>query len=202
MPIIELEKLRASIVKTQDLLDLNGIPKYLDDSVCSTTNCYTYALGILYNGPKNFPLNPGFTEGIPYWGRNTDEFLNGIYTDLKNLNISFRKIELNEDIKLEKNEYLIKLFFTPANEMHPKGDFHFVRQEPKRGYWFHKEGLEFQPQIIHSPSYPLILFDPYEPDEISCVAIEDFHYTLEPVIYLAIKEPRKSHRKFKKTARH
>lgn len=199
MPIIELKKL--NIVRTKDLLT-NGIPKNLDENISNITNCYTYSLGIFYKGHENLCLNPGFTERLPFWGSSVEELLEKIYIDLKNLNIKFREIELDGNVKLKKNEYLIKIFYAPPNIKQPKGDFHFIRQEPKRGYWFHKVGIEHQPEIIHSTAYPLLLFDPFEPDEINCIAFEDYQYTLKPVIYLAIKEPSKFHEKFKKNTRH
>lgn len=194
MPIIEMVNLKKNIVRTKDLV-VNGVPLELDKNICNLINCYIYSLGVLYNGTKQINFNPGFTEGLIYWGSSSEELLNNVIIDLKNLDISFRQFGLNDEKKLKKNEYLIKLFYAPPNEFFRYGDFHFMRQDPKTDNWFHKIGQNNQPEVLQ---YAFNFTSPFlseEPNIVTSYTPEGFCYELNPVGYFAITEPKFKKRK-------
>lgn len=188
MPNIELKKLKACIVRTKDLIK-NGEPVALSENICLSINCYAYALGILYNGTEKIPFNPGFTDGLLYLRPTPNQLIENICTDLRNLKISFRKLGLDDDIKLLKHEYLIKVFYCQSNAFLNTGDYHFIRQDPKTGYCFQKCGIFHQPEILQSNFSYSNRLTIEEPDIVISSTQEGFSYELLPIAYFAIKEP-------------
>lgn len=187
MPNIELEKIKSCIVRTKDLIK-NGEPIELDENICISINCYAYALGILYEGNEKIPFNPGFTDGLLYLRPTPEQLIKNICTDLKNLNIPFRKFDLKDDITLLKHEYLIKVFYCKSVALLNNGDYHFIRQDPKTGYWFQKCGIFQQPEILQSNFSYSNHLTIEEPDIIISTNSEGSSYQLLPIAYFAIKE--------------
>lgn len=187
MPIIETGEIKDSIRRTCELLE-NGVPVILDKETAETTNCYAYSLGITYHGLKGRHFNPGFTEGLSYYGKEAEELMEKIQIDLKNLDISFRKLDLEEDKDLGENEFLIKVFYTPPNEKLPNGDFHFVRQDRKTGKWCHKLGWNRQPDLVQSDQGYEGPIPGSEPTTFTRHETDGFTYVYDPVGYFAITE--------------
>lgn len=187
MRILETGTIKNSIRRSEDLLQGSN-PIALDAETVEATNCYAYSLGIMYHGTRGKHFIPGFTEELPYFGKNTEELMEKIEIDLENLGISFRKIELEEEKQLQENEYLVKVFYTPPNKKLPAGDFHFVRQDRDTGIWFHKMGWYRQPDIIQSdPEYEKVI-PGIEPSTFTVNYDDGFSYVYDPVAYLAIEE--------------
>lgn len=136
--MFNLTKLKKHIVPEERLF-LNGDVVLLPRELVYNINCYYWALGILYQADSFLECTPGFTTGNLY----TDSLnlISSIETDLKNLNISFRKISIFEPLTVEDNEVLITLFYYPPSGDFPHGDFHFIRQNKETGIWYHKPGI-------------------------------------------------------------
>ena len=188
MPNIEIEKLKACIVRTKDLVK-NDEPLELDEHISTSINCYAYALGILYDGDKEIPFNPGFTDGLLYLRPTSEQLIENICTDLTNLNLQFRKFDLKDEITLLKHEYLIKVFYCQSVDFLDNGDYHFIRQDPKTGYWFQKCGILQQPQLLQSNFSYSNHLSIEEPDLIISTTPKGHYYKLLPIAYFAIKEP-------------
>lgn len=186
MPVEQkrLKKIRESIVRSNELLSNNKL-KLLDEETARSTNCYSYALGIMYRAKgKDFCI--GFTENVIMYLEDPNEIVNKICIDLKNLNISFRKINLHENKDLRENEYLVKLFYTPPSENIKDGDIHFIRQDRKSGKWFHKLGWYNQPEFVKSNSE--IQFDLELNGEPKSIIYTDCYEIYYPIVYFAIAE--------------
>lgn len=187
MRILETETIKNTIRTSKYLLE-GGNPIALDAETVGTTNCYAYSLGIMYHGIRGKDFIPGFTENLPYFGENAEELMKKIEIDLENLRISFRKIGLEEEIQLQENEYLVKVFYTPPNRKLPAGDFHFIRQDRATEVWFHKMGWHRQPDVVQSdPGYEGPI-PGSEPSSITSHDNDGFSYEYAPVVYLAIIE--------------
>ena len=130
----------------------------------SDFNCYSFALGFNYSQMKpgtrgysveaaNEILNNSYYRSVLSYKKITllkePYSLNKIYDevkkDLKNLRISWRTG--NKDTKLRKGEYMIAMrvatFFNKATDTaNPKrtmfSGFHFMKRDPKTGYWWEK----------------------------------------------------------------
>lgn len=90
---------------------------------------------------------------------------------------------------LAKDEYLVKVFYTPSNKKLSNGDFHFIRQDRETGIWFHKMGYKRQPDLVRSDDGFLSPIPGKEPTKITGVCHDGFSYTYEPIAYFAMKEP-------------
>ena len=178
MPSIGIEEIRNSILRSNDLLK-NGISITLDLKLEELVNCYAYALGIMY--PRDI-FNPGFSQNLKYYGREPEELMAKVYIDLETLKKSFRRFDLNDKIILEKDEYLIKVFYCPPNKKLNTGDFHFMRQDPESKFWFHKwkkqQPKVIQPNFIHELG----------PTVINSVWDDGCVFKYEATGYFAIKE--------------
>lgn len=187
----EIKDIKNSIVRSKDLIG-GGTPIQLDESIVTETNCYAYSMGIMYNkNTKNRGYyNPGFTECETLNGRENKEMLiSMIQKDLDNIGIRFRVLDLEDEVKLRDDEYLVKVFKTEINEKLPRGDFHFVRQDRESQKWFHKFGWKLQPNIIQSdPEYNDDSIPGEEPDSFTTHCKDGFQYMYYPVVYLVIKE--------------
>lgn len=187
----EIKNIRNSIVRSNNLLE-GGVPIELDESTVTETNCYAYSMGIMYNCYTQIKgyYNPGFTEYERYKGYETSEMLmEKVRTDLSHIGIQFREIGLKEEIGLEDDEYLVKVFKADINEKLPNGDFHFVRQDKESKSWFHKFGWKNQPVVIQSdPGFNDGNVPGTEPDMFTIHCNNGFEYMYYPVAYLAIKE--------------
>lgn len=192
LPEATIDSIKDSIVRTSDLLK-GGVPINLDETTVTSTNCYAYSIGIMYNfltKMRGF-YNPGFTEHNRYMPEDTPEILmQKVERDLENLSVRFREIKLGEKIELKENEYLVKVFMADPNEKIPNGDFHFVRQDRNTGKWFHKMGWELQPAIIRSdPEYDDgTTCEGEEPDNFISHWKDGFTFKYYSVGYLAIEE--------------
>ena len=123
-----------------------------------------------------------------YSGKDSSVLIENICVDLKNLNLKFRKLGMKDKIKLSKHEYLIKVFYAQPSYNLPFGDFHFIRQDSKTGYWFHKPGLSRQPEILSSDiDLPDNILGE-EPNIITSLNENGFFYELRPIAYFAITE--------------
>lgn len=183
----ELNKIRNSIVHNSNLIK-HGIPILLNEKTVKSTNCYAYALGIMYNGERYKHYKPGYTTNKEYNGISPKELMLYIEADLKNLNISFRRIELTQQFELKRNEYLTKVFFAPQNRKMPKGDFHLIRQDKITGKWFHKMGWNAQPCLTQLDYDYNKQYLGQEPDKITTCENDGFLFVYFPVCYLAITE--------------
>lgn len=189
----EKENIKNSIVRSKDLLE-GGVPIQLDESVVTETNCYAYSMGIMYN--KNTKLrgfyNPGFTEYERIDGTEDKEMLiNMIKADLCNIGIQFRVLDLEDEVELGDDEYLVKVFKADINKEIPRGDFHFIRQDKESKKWFHKLGWKRQPDIIQSdPGYEEDddAIPGAEPGSFTTHCKDGFKYMYYPIVYLVIKE--------------
>lgn len=190
---IETEKIKRNIVRSKDLI-IDGVPWYLNPVMLQGTNCYAYALGILYPGKIGIHYHPGFTEGLAFCARNGRELLESIYLDLKNLDIKFRELNLDSEVILEENEYLIKVFFLPHNDNLPMGDFHFIRQDPLSKNWIDKLGWSSQPDLVQSLPGVNSFIPGSEPQNILHLYENGSIASFEPVSYFAITE--QSHLKY------
>lgn len=165
--------IKKSIVRSKKLIK-NGVPKKLERSVRLDTNCYAYALGITYTEEAHY--YPGFTEHMGHMPIDNYDMISSVCLDLKNLGFKYRKINLHDEIKLDKGEYLIKAYLARPNSKVINGDFHFVRKDNESGLWFHKFGT----------TSPCLTDDNgIEPEEIVEIST-DLHY--KPIVYFAIKE--------------
>lgn len=187
MKIRNLRKIRKSIVRSDKLIE-NGLPTTLDEDTAETINCYAYAFGIMYNGVRYVHFSPGYTEYQKYMGISGLELMRKTEVDLNNLKIPYRKIMVEEEVKLQPNEYLVKVFYASRSEILPKGDFHFIRQDPKTEKWFHKVGWYDQPVLVtQSNDYKKERVGT-EPDQL-IVRDDSCRYTIyQPVCYYAITE--------------
>lgn len=186
MPTIEekkIRKIRRSIQRTRKLLKNNKV-KRLDEKTVEHTNCYAYSLGIMYHGEKGRDFEIGFTEHILDEMVNPKEIIENICTDLKNLRISFRMINLEEEKILGDKEYLIKAFYAKSTLRYPPGDFHFIRQDKISGKWFHKMGWHRQPEFVYSNSEEQVYFD----DDGEPIAFLNTEFLYKPLAYFAITE--------------
>ncbi len=190
MRILKIKRIKNSIRKSWELLQTNN-PIMLDEKTVKTTNCYAYALGIMYNGKRGIDFIPGFTKKCFNHVQNIEneeQLMKKIQIDLENLSISYRRIGLEEEKQLKENEYLVKVFYTPPNKELPKGDFHFVRQDRDTQIWFHKMGWNRQPEIIKSDPEGKQIIPGTEPTTITWYGNNGFYYVYTPVEYLAITE--------------
>ena len=187
----EMENIKNSIVRSKNLLK-GGVPIQLDESAVKGTNCYAYSMGIMYNQYTKLKgyYNPGFTEHESFEGTEDKEMLvSKIQADLSNIGIRFRVLDLDDEIKLEDDEYLVKVFKTEINKELPRGDFHFIRQDRESKKWFHKLGWVRQPDIIQSdPEYDDGSTPGLEPTSFTTHCKDGFEYMYYPVVYLVIKE--------------
>lgn len=135
--MVNLKELKKHIVPEERLF-LNGDVVLLPRELVKEINCYYFVLGILYSTGSYYDCIPGFTTGDLY--TNSSDLISSVETDLKNLNISFRRISIFEAKNLQEDEVLIKLFYYPPSKAFPKGDFHFIRQNKETGIWYHKPG--------------------------------------------------------------
>lgn len=190
MPIASIAEIKASIVRSEDLLE-KGVPIHLDSAIVTKTNCYAYSMGIMYN---TFPDGqhfyvPGFTEGKMYDIESLESLLENIKQDLKNIGIKFQEYQLEEKPKPKENEYLVKLFYAAPCKNLSSGDFHFVRQDKKSGKWFHKMGWLNQPAILQSDSqYEQVEAGSEPASFISHDIIGEVIATYKPVSYFIIME--------------
>jgi len=92
------------------------------------------------------------------------------------------------DELLSKNEYLVKIFYTPCNPKLSYGDFHFVRQDRETGIWFHKLGWYRPPEILQSDKGFPSPTPGKEPTKFTAVCSDGFTYHYEPIGYFAITE--------------
>lgn len=187
-----MRDIRNSIVRSSSLLK-EGVPISLDEKTVNSTNCYAYAMGIMYNiltKPRGF-YNPGFTENESFKLIDTPEILiNRVKHDLDNIGIKYREVISEKKGELKENEYLVKIFMADPNEEIPRGDFHFVRQDRKTGKWFHKLGWDRQPEITQSaPECDDDYILGSEPEDITICCNNNFSYTYYEAGYLAIEEP-------------
>lgn len=199
MPIREtlpegtISAIKESIIRSDCLLK-GGVPKNLDETTVTSTNCYAYSIGIMYNfltKMRGF-YNPGFTERDRYKPDDgPEDLLEKVHHDLENLGIKFREIQLGKEIQLKENEYLVKIYMADPNEKIPNGDFHFIRQDKASGMWFHKMGWERQPDIVQAdPGYEDESCAPgIEPDTFTVNCPGGFTYKYNSVGYIAITEP-------------
>lgn len=187
MRILEIRKIKNTIRRSEDLLQGNN-PIVLDEEIVETTNCYAYSLGIMYHGIMGKHFHPGFTENLQYYRENAEELMEKVIIDLRNLGISFRKLELEEKKELKENEYLVKVFHTPPNKKIPAGDYHFIRQDRQTGIWFHKIGWYRQPEIVRSITEFRAEISESEPLTFTAQYDYSFFYVYNPVAYLAIAE--------------
>lgn len=187
---IHLLQVRKSIVCDSNLLK-DGKPFPLPLSTAESINCYAYSLGIMYKKNKSINYVPGYTEKKFYNGTSPFELMRNITMDLNNLQIPFRRIELGEEINLRKNEYLVKIFYTPPNVELERGDFHLIRRDNVTGMWFHKMGWYKQPCLAQIDSKLKEDFPGYEPERIISRADDGSFYIYQPVCYLAITEIQK-----------
>lgn len=183
----ELKKIRNSIINSSNLLEKNK-PTILDEKTVKSINCYAYSLGIMYNGERGIHYSPGYTTNKKYNGISPEELMRYIELDLKNLRISFRRIELKEKFELDESEYLIKVFFTPQNSRMARGDFHLIRQDRKTQKWFHKMGWNNQPCLTQLDCDYKKKHLGQEPNRITTRENDGFSFVYLPVCYLAITE--------------
>ena len=135
-------KLKMSLEDIRKAID---VCKYWDAwKNMDSTNCYAYALGldieensICYNA-----YQPGVISGriLNYSDLNNldvEDILNGIYSDLNALGISYREVFPNA--RLSSGEWVIALL---ASRTGSKIDgFHFLRKNG--GFlWYHKDGYD------------------------------------------------------------
>lgn len=158
---------------TEDRIFLNGSVLQLDDDAVEKTNCYDYALSIVYHDNNGFN-SPGFTTRQIFTS-NKDISLK-VCEDLENLGCHYRKISPLGSTSLEENEYLIKLFYCSPSERFPNGTFHFIRQNKDTGIWYDKPGIN-QPRFIGDEP-DVILFT----DSITRVS-----FNFYPICYFAIQ---------------
>ncbi len=184
---IKLRRVRKSIISGSKLFE-NGRPKNLDEDTLKSINCYAYSLGIMYNAESWIRHSPGYTQRIRYQGISPEELMRNVKTDLKNLKIMFRCIGLGEEIELNSNEYLVKVFYTPPNSRLLCGDFHFIRKDPKTGKWFHKMGWYNQPCLVRLDNDYKKKHLGEEPDRITNREEDGFFFVYRAVYYLAITE--------------
>lgn len=179
----ELERIKSSIVPTKELIT-RTTPIALSEEICKSINCYAYALGIMWHDKSVF-FKPGFTENIcignPY---DSEIIMKGICSDLENLGISYRQLDLDGKKSLEEKEYLIKLFFTKPRNSLTDGDFHFVRFDNCTNIWFHKMGWHLQPDIVRDGFGRRVEWKNSEPDRF----YDSFMGIIEPLGYFVIKE--------------
>ena len=178
MPSIGIEEIKNSMLRSKDLFN-NGVSITLDLISEELVNCYAYSLGIMY--PRDI-FNPGFSQNLKYYGREPEELMAKICIDLETLEKSFRRLDLNDKIILEENEYLIKVFYSPPNEKLKTGDFHFIRQDKQSGFWFHKWKKQ-QPKVIQPNLVPNL-----GPTAINSIWDDGFIFKYEATGYFAIKE--------------
>lgn len=184
---IKLKKVQKSIIPSSKVFE-NGKPKKLDADTLKSINCYAYSLGIMYNAEDWIKHSPGYTERIRYEGISPQELIRNVKTDLSNLKIVFRCFELGEQIELNSNEYLVKVFYTPKNARLSCGDYHFIRKDPKTGKWFHKMGWYNQPCLVKLDNNHKKRHLGREPDRITIRERDGFSFVYQPVCYLAITE--------------
>ena len=174
---IGIEEIKNSILRSEDLFN-DGVSITLDLELEELVNCYAYAIGIMY--PK-YIFNPGFSQNLKYYGKEPEELMVKISIDLENLGKSFRRFSLNNKINLGESEHLIKVFYSSPNPKSKYGDFHFIRQDPKTGFWFQKWKKQ-QPKIIP----PSLGFE-FGPNVINSFWKDGFIFKYEAVGYFAIE---------------
>lgn len=96
MPSIGIEEIKNSMLRSKDLFN-NGVSITLDLISEELVNCYAYSLGIMY--PRDI-FNPGFSQNLKYYGREPEELMAKIYIDLETLEKSFRRLNLNDKIRI------------------------------------------------------------------------------------------------------
>ena len=179
----KIKKIRKSILRSNELLN-NGTIKPLDEITVKKTNCYAYSLGIMYNADKDWYYDLGFTENSIQYYVQPDLIIEKTCKDLDNLEIKYRKIDLNGDKTLKDNEYLIKMFYKLPTGSYDCGDFHFIRQDKRTKKWFHKMGWYAQPEFVKDDNETHFEFDAEgEPKR--------FYYMsslYSPLMYFAITE--------------
>lgn len=180
--MVNLTKLKKHIVPEERLF-LNGNIVLLPRELVRNINCYYLALGILYSTGSFLDCIPGFTTGDLY--TNNSDLISSIETDLKNLDIGFRKISIFEPLTLEDDEVLIKLFYHSPSENFSRGDFHFIRQNKETGIWYHKPGIN-QVCCLEGFANKKENFDPDELIFTDENTREVFKYY--PLCYFALKE--------------
>ncbi len=187
---ITLRRVRRSIVCSSNLLrDTKPIP--LSSRNVESINCYAYSLGIMYNKSKKVNHVPGYTAGKYYEGISPLELVRNITIDLNNLQIPFRRIELDEDTELHENEYLVKVFYAPRSINLARGDFHFIRRDNVTGLWFHKMGWYKQPCLTQLDYDFKKEFLGCEPERITSREDDGSFIFYQPVCYFAITEVQK-----------
>lgn len=177
-----VRKMRKSIIHTEKLLK-NGIPIELDEDTVESTNCYAYSLGIMYNGIRCLHYTPGYTESNKYKGTGSQELMRKTEIDLQNLKINFKRVPLEQIVELERNEYLVKLFFYASTDDLPSGDFHFIRQDPKTKKWFHKVGWYNQATLVKQNDSIGT-----EPNQLIIRCDSCYYIVYQPVCYYVIRE--------------
>lgn len=140
---INIQNIKQNFV-TENRLFSNGIVLPLDEKAVNFTNCYDYAISLIYSDESGFNT-PGYTTGEYFTCR--QDLPDKVCQDLKNLGKIYRQISIFESRELQTNEYLVKLFYYAPSERFPNGTFHFIRQNRETGLWYHKPGQN-QPVII------------------------------------------------------
>lgn len=188
----QIKRIKSSIVPTKKLIT-GTTPNSLSNKICENINCYAYALGIMWNGNEVY-FRPGFTEkSIDDQDdrdilNDSDIFMKGICSDLENLRISYRQIDLDGEKSLEDGEYLIKVFFSKTYGIFPNSEFHFVRFDKHTNIWYHKFGWFEQPKVVNDFSYDRVKYKDSEQSEPDGFFDLDGVTNLEPLGYFVIKE--------------
>lgn len=179
----KLRKIKESIVDEKRLLTGNGCEvKELSTKTYEHLNCYSYALGIMYPS-KNRIYTPGFTTKENYIEDSKISLISKICEDLDNLEISYRKFGVYDEINLIEGEYLIQVMYVPCYcDLWIESDFHFSRRS-KDGFWFSKQGWLNQP----SSEYIEVL-EKEDDEEIVRVHSDNCVRSYVRIGYFAIKE--------------
>lgn len=138
-------------------------------------NCYSLALGLTFPTSRSVSYAPGFTEG--YMFDSWQELLENTIIDCNNLNIPARKLGFLESSYITESEYLIRIFYSDPTPFFPAGEFHFVRQDPNTGTWYHKPGFPNQIEIAQTSD--LCFSTKFKPE------VNVKYY---PVCYMALKD--------------
>lgn len=177
---ISKSKMLQSMIEEEQLFsvkDKQVLP--LPEKVARRINAYAYAIGCFYPGIENIDYIPGFTENSYY--ESEQDLLDKTCLDLSNLWKRARKSYLGDR---DKNERLIKVFYTKPSEEFPKGDFCMFRQNPDTNLWYFKPGFYNQPLLSQIPGLP----PGAEPDDLQftdAITGESFYYNC--LGYIAIQ---------------
>ena len=125
--------------------------KYESTNVRNNTNCYSHAIGATYPELEIYRIGAiSNLKSIDQKYTSKEEILNLLFEDLKTLKLKYEEIDLDNDVDLEENQYIIKLYiqFSSDGKIF---DYHFIRFED--GKWTEKRKLQRVSELYHENMY-------------------------------------------------